>query len=102
GGGLQYLVKWKGYPIKESTWEPATNMKNALEKVKTFHKQHLAAPRKVALQNFDFKHYHNLTKPQVPHKLFRWEDGKFKKDYLKKLERNWRVWKGARAQANSY
>ena len=25
--------------------------------------------------------------------LYRWDDGKFKKEYLKKLERNWRRWK---------
>jgi len=25
--------------------------------------------------------------------LYRWDDGKFEKEYLKKLERNWRRWK---------
>ena len=25
--------------------------------------------------------------------LYRWDDGKFKKEYLRKLERNWRKWK---------
>ena len=25
--------------------------------------------------------------------LYRWDDGKFEEEYLKKLERNWRRWK---------
>ena len=25
--------------------------------------------------------------------LYRWDDGKFEKEYLKKLERNWQKWK---------
>ena len=25
--------------------------------------------------------------------LYRWEDGRFEEEYLKKLERNWRRWK---------
>jgi len=24
----QYLVKWKGYPRNEATWEPASNVEN--------------------------------------------------------------------------
>ncbi|PFH46583.1 hypothetical protein AMATHDRAFT_7650 [Amanita thiersii Skay4041] len=87
--------------IKESTWEPAENMTNALEKVKAFHNTHPATPRPITLRHFEFKHYKNLTKPHIPRKLFGWEDGKFEADYLEKLERNWRIWKGARAQANS-
>jgi len=26
--------------------------------------------------------------------LYRWDDGRFEKEYLEKLERNWRKWKG--------
>jgi len=26
---VQYLVKWEGYHISESTWEPASNLKNS-------------------------------------------------------------------------
>ena len=24
--GIQYFIKWKGYPIAEASWEPETNM----------------------------------------------------------------------------
>jgi len=26
--------------------------------------------------------------------LYRWDDGKFENEYLKRLERNWEKWKG--------
>jgi hypothetical protein len=29
-GGKMYLVKWSGYPIEEATWEPASNLQNAI------------------------------------------------------------------------
>jgi len=29
----QYLVKWKGYPDSDNSWEPASHMKNAVNLV---------------------------------------------------------------------
>jgi len=31
GTGYQYLVKWKGYPTSDNSWEPARHLTNALE-----------------------------------------------------------------------
>jgi hypothetical protein len=25
-GNMEYLIKWKNYPIDQATWEPATNI----------------------------------------------------------------------------
>ena len=36
---LQYLIKWKGYPKSNNTWEPATNLQ-ALHLIKEYHKRH--------------------------------------------------------------
>src|SRR5229473_1175656 len=36
---LQYLIKWKGYPEADNTWEPADQV-HAPQLVKTYHRQH--------------------------------------------------------------
>ena len=43
--GYQYEVLWKGYPITETTWEPATCFKNGGEEIlrKYRHRHHLNA-----------------------------------------------------------
>ena len=38
--GIQYLIKWKGYPDSENSWLSATAMKHAQELVHTFHTSH--------------------------------------------------------------
>ena len=36
---LQYLIKWRGYPESDNTWEPMTNLQ-ALHLIKEYHKHH--------------------------------------------------------------
>ena len=38
-GRKQYLVKWKGYPLYEATWEPEANLENAKAKLRQFWKR---------------------------------------------------------------
>ena len=35
-GGLQYRVKWKGYPASENTWEPEVNLKGSEDALKEY------------------------------------------------------------------
>ena len=34
----QYLIKWKGYPLHDATWELLSNLTNADEALKNYHK----------------------------------------------------------------
>jgi transposase InsO family protein len=43
--GIQYLVKWKGYPNSENSWLPATGMKHALDLVRQFHDRNPRSPK---------------------------------------------------------
>ena len=44
-GVLQYLIRWKGCPDTDNTWEPASNVKNAAKLVEQFHKRYPHKPR---------------------------------------------------------
>ena len=46
-GKLQYLVKWKNYPIEESTWEPENHLEKAKATITKFHKENPSAPRRI-------------------------------------------------------
>jgi hypothetical protein len=43
--GVRYLIKWKGYPDSENTWEPPSNLTNAPDLLKAFHKKYPKMPR---------------------------------------------------------
>ena len=46
GDKLQYLIKWRGQPLEERTWESRDEViKGALKSCKEFHQKHPDAPR---------------------------------------------------------
>jgi hypothetical protein len=46
-GKLQYLVKWRGYPNEENTWEPEDNLKHSPNLLDEFHHENPSAPRRL-------------------------------------------------------
>ena len=43
--GIEYLIKWKGYPDSENEWIVRTNLPHAQEVIADFHRRHPNAPR---------------------------------------------------------
>jgi hypothetical protein len=100
-GRLEYLVKWKNYPLEEASWEPEKNLANAKETITKFHRKHPAAPRKVRAADFQFKRYENKTRQYVPKTLYGWEDGIFEQEFGNGLEEKWKKWRRARKEVES-
>ena len=86
---MEYLVKWKNYPLEEASWEPATNLTNAREAIEEFHPEHPDAPCRVRVIERTIN-----TQLVAPKKLFGWQDGRFEPNDLERLEKAWERWKG--------
>jgi hypothetical protein len=41
---LEYLIKWRGYDVAESTWESSLNLKNSPKLVRAFHEKFPSKP----------------------------------------------------------
>jgi len=77
-------------------WERKENLKNAEEALKKFEGRMSAEVRRQ--EKIDMAEERDLRRGELLGKftakmLYGWDDGKFKEEYLKKLERNWRRWK---------
>ena len=61
---LQYLIKWKGYPTSENTWEPVKNVTNAPIQSGSFIKHSQKPPNATTFNSFKWKPLINYTIPQ--------------------------------------
>ena len=88
----KYLVWWKKFMAERDTWKRKENLKNAEEAVEEFKGRISVEVRRqeridIAKER-DFRREELLGKFTV-RMLYGWDDGKFKEEYLRKLERNW-------------
>jgi hypothetical protein len=56
--GVQYLVKWKGYPDSENSWLPASGMKHATELVYQFHNKNPRSPKPSSIHTLQVQQDH--------------------------------------------
>ena len=95
---MKYLVKWKGYTVKENMWKELENLKNTMKKVKEFEKGRFdeeiwriqvkkEKEMKLNLEAEEFKRG-ELLERYTAKLLYRWDNKKFEEEYLKKLEKN--------------
>jgi hypothetical protein len=63
GSKRQYLVKWKGWPLWEATWEKESNLENAQESLKEFQQKvtEVDAIRLNFLDTGRFREVENVT-----------------------------------------
>ncbi len=47
---LQYLVKWNGFPDKESSWELVAHLSNSRKFVEEFYQANPTKPNQVTLE----------------------------------------------------
>ena len=95
-GVEKYLVWWKGFITEGDIWERKESLKNAGETLKEFKERMNAEVRRQ--EKIDMVEERDFRRKELPGKftvkmLYRWDVGKFEKEYLKKLERNWKRWK---------
>jgi len=65
-------------------------LKNAQEAVKEYEREYGREGRRIKGEHIGMP---GRFTAKIP---YGWDDGKFDREYLKKLEKNWRRWKGAK------
>ena len=92
---IKYLVRWKGFIAVNDSWEKEENLGNIKELVEEFEEStEIRKQEKIELAEEK-----NFRRGELPGKymvkmLYKWNNRKFKNEYLRKLEKNWQNWKG--------
>ena len=88
----KYLVRWKEFTAEHDIWKRKEDLGNAREALEEFEGRMNAEVRRQG--KLDMTEEKDFRRGELPGKfmakmLYRWNNGKFEKEYLRKLERNW-------------
>ena len=92
-GVIKYLVWWKGFIAEHNSWKKKEDLENTKELVVEFKRRMEAEVR--WQEKLDIVEEKNFRREEFPGKyiakmLYGWDDRKFKTEYLRKLEKNWK------------
>jgi len=94
----KYLVWWKGFTAKSDTWKRKENLENTKEAVEGFEREYQKDIEDVRRQekedNRGIFARGELPRIFMAKKLFGWSDKRYNKEYWRRLEKNWRRYKG--------
>ena len=92
-GVEKYLVRWKRFIVESDTWKKEKDLKNAKELVDDFEgRLGVEVRQQVEKKKIEREEYRRMELPgkYMAKLLYGWDDKKFKEEYLRKLERNWK------------
>ena len=86
------MIRWKGFTVEHNTWEKREDLGNARGALEEFEGRMNTEVRRQ--EKLDMMEEKDFRRGELPEKymakmLYGWDDGKFEKKYLRKLERNW-------------
>jgi len=87
-GMEKYLIRWKGFTAEGDTWERKENLKNTEELIEEFERGEVVVRQQVEEEG-EYKRMELPGKYTVK-LLYGWDNQRFEKEYLNKLEKNWK------------
>ena len=86
--------------VESDTWKGRENLKNAKEAIEEFEKKYRRDMKDVARQEHEEEMFKRGELPGrfMARKLFGWSDKRYNQEYWRRLERNWRWWKGKKSR----
>jgi len=79
--------------VEEDTWEKEGNLGNVREAVENYEREYKKMVRRIREKEDGAYSRSELPGRYTVKVLYGWDDRRFEKEYLEKLERNWRKWK---------
>jgi len=76
--------------VEGDIWEKVENLENAQDILRDYKRGYEEMARRIRKKEDRTYRRNKLLGRYTAKLLYRWDDGKFKKEYLKKLEGNWR------------
>ena len=100
----KYLVRQKGFTVEYNMQEKKENLGHIKEMLAEFEERMNAEVRRQ--EKLDMVEERDFRRGELPGKfttkmLYEQNNRKFKKEYLRKLERNWQKWKSVSLEEKS-